>query len=102
MLTIAKVLNGNIEISLYGVPNGRYLCKLIPLNDNKSTREWQQYYFALVDLVSNHTGEYKQDIHSRFKQEYGIESTKELDSEHWNEYILSFKNYIFNNLDIMI
>jgi hypothetical protein len=95
-------INNGKPLEVLNVDDGRYLCKLVPLSREKSSREWREYYFVLVSEVCSYTGDKKLYIHNQFKESQGVGTTKSFNSEDWNLFVEKFKFWVYNNLDIIL
>ena len=64
-------------------------------------------YFAIVDALRDVTGYTKAETHSIFKEQVLLKkldkkSTKDLELEKWPTFLTEVRNYIFDNLDLVI
>jgi hypothetical protein len=86
---ISSLEDGEYQIEIHS------LSKMTP-------RGCQKAYFLLVEIVTNHTGHTKTEIHEMFKREHEIGTTKGLSTEQWLEIIAQFKSWVFNELEIIL
>jgi len=88
------VQSGKIKNSV-PLLDGEYEIRVIPVF-NKSLKEWQEYYFSIIDEFCLHTGNSRYVIHEQFKSENNIESTKFIDQKDWTTIIEKLKFYLLN------
>lgn len=79
-------------------PDGKYLFCLISIQD-RSPREWQNFYFAVLGQWSLDTGYTKDDLHQMAKDELFPEltdktSTGDLDADEWNVIMWNLENWL--------
>jgi len=97
-----EFINNNIlEEHLGMLEDGRYVISVIPYN-NKTERDMQNQYFLLIDIISSHTGNTRQEEHESFKSHANVASTKNLSLQEWISFIDNLKWYAFNNLDLVL
>jgi hypothetical protein len=90
-----KVFNDRIK----DLPDGNYLMLLIK-QFNRTVREWQNHYFAILGEWSNDMGWSKSDLHDYVKEHlfnelFGEEiSTADLTEEQWNIVFLNLENFL--------
>ena len=82
--------------------DGVYILNLRKINGSKTVRDFQNEYFALVESVSQITGNIKNEIHENYKLISNVQSTKNFSVENWLKFIFNFKKYYFDNLDIIL
>lgn len=81
------------------MPDGRYLFCLIKTQD-RTLRDWQNYYFAVLGEWSLDSGYSKDEIHQMVKTElfpqlYEQEtSTRDLDEDQWNIMMWNLENWL--------
>ena len=81
------------------LPDGDYLFMLLKTQD-RTPRDWQNYYFAIVGEWSLDTGYTKDDLHQMVKAElfpqlYESEtSTTSLDSDQWQVLMWNLENWL--------
>lgn len=94
------------EKVMSGLEDGHYLVTIKKLNEAKTSRDYQEQYFLLVDIVVADTGNDRYAIHEQFKQHQfekkGIGTTKGLTVNEWIHWIEDFKWFIFENLNILL
>lgn len=101
MITKITIDKGNISIHS-PVMDGAYIAFLSRVNEERDAESYRREYFLDIDLICMHTGDSKQDVHYRAKENAGVETTKGFSSEDWQFYLAKFKDYIFNNLDYVL
>lgn len=105
ILVLNKEKNGDgldaIIHQLQNLDNGKYLLTIRSI-ELKTPRESQEQYFAMVDLVRDHTGNDRYSIHEEFKADQGVITTKNFSQEDWLKFIENFKWYVFKNMDLAI
>jgi hypothetical protein len=85
--------------SIASMPDGKYLWCLIKTQD-RSPRDWQNYYFAILGEWSLDTGYTKDELHQMVKNELfpqlyeGKASTTELDVDQWNMMMWNLENWL--------
>lgn len=82
--------------------DGKYLISVRSLNIQKTEREFQNEYFALVDIVRDYLGDTRYIIHDRFKKERNIETTKDFSLQDWIDFIEAFKWSQFKEHDLVL
>src|SRR5688572_21213691 len=81
------------------LPDGNYFMVLIKQFD-RTPREWQNHYFALLGEWSNDMGWSKSDLHDYVKEHLFNElfdeeiSTADLTIEQWNIVFLNLENFL--------
>jgi hypothetical protein len=90
----SKVFNESIKY----YQDGNYLVALYKMTD-KTTREWQQLYFAVLGEWSNDTGLTKDELHDMIKAELFDElfektSTTDLTNREWNILFINLENFL--------
>lgn len=96
MLVQAQLASGKIT-NTYILQDGRYLLNIIPIKD-KTKKEFQENYFAVLDEICNDTGNKRYDLHNTFKKEVNIESIKNITIEEWPQILYKLKMWcIFIN-----
>ena len=79
--------------------DGNYLVALLNLT-NKSQREWQAFYFAILGEWSNDVGLTKAELHDLVKSELFPDlfetetSTTDLSNEKWNILFFNLENFL--------
>ncbi len=87
------------EASIEHYPDGKYLVVLYKMTE-KTTREWQEYYFAVLGEWCNDFGISKDQLHDEVKTELfpelfeDITSTTNLTNEQWNILFLNLNNFL--------
>lgn len=77
------------------------------------TNDQNSYYRALLELVQDHTGIYKEEIHEKMKMQYlsvavsagqlpYCRSTSKLDTKEFTEYIESVKNFMAERIGLVL
>lgn len=84
--------------SMASMPDGQYLWCLIKTQD-RTPRDWQNYYFAVLGEWSLDTGYTKDNLHQMVKADLFPElftetSTTDLDADQWNMLIWNLENYL--------
>lgn len=102
LLTKSNKEDQSFSSIIRGLSDGKYLVKIMPINTKKTTKEWQEHYFLLVDECVSSTGNSKYVIHEEFKKHEGIETTKSLSSEDWSKFIENFKLYAFDKMNVTL
>jgi hypothetical protein len=80
---------------------------LITIETLKDIDKYRAEYFALVDELRFITGYTKAETHDIFKNQIlrkklNKTSTTKLEVEEWPTYLVEVRNYIFDNLDLVI
>jgi hypothetical protein len=81
------------------MPDGSYLLLLLKTED-KTAREWQNYYFAIIGEWSLDTGYTKKELHHLIKDDLfpqlfdGETSSTELDTDQWKILMWNLENYL--------
>lgn len=101
LLNTERGISDTFIKSLSQLDKGRYLVMIHSL-EHTTVTSMRKYYFTLCTQVSDHTGDNKDTIHKRFKKHKGVDSTKHFEVKDWREFIDSFKDYIFYNLDLLL
>lgn len=88
----------SFDDSLRYYQDGSYLLVLYKMTD-KTTREWQQFYFAVLGEWSNDTGLTKDELHDLVKSElfpelFDATSTTDLTVKEWNVLFLNLENFL--------
>lgn len=87
------------DSSVSHLRDGNYLVALLNLT-NKSQREWQAFYFAVLGEWSNDVGLTKSELHDLVKSELfpdlfeNITSTTELSNTEWNILFFNLENFL--------
>jgi hypothetical protein len=98
-----KVTNGGKQIQDYlKTLSGIYTVDIQEVNTMTTTKECRNAYFFKVDLVVAHSGDERYDIHKAFKEHSKIKSTKEFSVVDWKNFINLFREYIYENYDILV
>jgi hypothetical protein len=85
--------------SIGSLPDGRYLFCLISTQD-RTPRDWQNYYFAILGEWSLDTGYTKDDLHQMIKSELFPQvfetetSTTALDGDQWQILMWNLENWL--------
>lgn len=95
-------LNAEYEELMGMLEEGKYLVTVRSLNGNKTERDFQNEYFALLDMVSGHTGEQKYIIHEEYKAHRKVETTKDFSLQDWVNFIDAFKWKQYTDLDMIL
>lgn len=76
MLQEITIENGKVT---NGLPllDGSYIIAVIP-NHEKTIRQWQEYYYQVIDSYCLDTGNERYWTHREFKKAHGIESITDL------------------------
>lgn len=98
----AGELDGNFLQSLENLDDGRYLVTVREITAEKTTREYQEQYFAMVDAVRDHQGDSRYVIHERFKAHQEVVTTTGFSIQEWLRFIDAFKWWAFNTLDLAL
>lgn len=81
------------------LPDGEYVLMLIKLQD-RTPREFQNHYFAILGEWSLDSGYSKDEIHQMVKEELFVDlfddeiSTSDLTVEQWNIVFLNLENFL--------
>lgn len=80
------------------MPDGSYLILLLKTED-KTPREWQNYYFAIIGEWSLDTGYTKDELHQMIKDElfpqlFKVSSTTDLDTDQWKMLMWNLENWL--------
>lgn len=106
MLVVLEKKDGQFNeqfLELMGLlGDGKYIVDVRSLNPLKTEREFQNEYFALIDLVRNVTGDTRYSIHETFKDYRKVETTKDFSLQDWVDFIAAFKWYYYNEADIIL
>lgn len=95
MLLSCTIKNGKIVEDLQFLQDGQYLIKVMPFKD-KSRKQYQENYFALIDEYSLHSGNNRYIIHALFKKASDIESIKDISLKDWPQTIENLKFYLLD------
>lgn len=79
MIQEITIVNNKVVNELPLLP-GTYTIAVIS-NKERTRKEWEMYWFSIIDEFVLQTGNDKYTTHELFKQHYGISSTKDLQSE---------------------
>jgi len=87
--------------------DGHYVMVLISMANNRSEREWQKYYRVLLKQMAEDTGYTPSEMHDFAKidvlyPKLGLDSTTELDSIMWREYIEHLGDWSLEKFDFII
>lgn len=96
------VQNQEFVKMLSDLEDGRYAVKVIRINEEKTLRDYQEQYFANLDIIVNHTGHGRYDIHDQFKLHENIETTKNLSEVEWVTLLDQLKWWAFKEFDIIL
>lgn len=94
-----KFFNREAKNIIATMPEGTYLVAILSMND-KSTRDNQNRYFAILGEWSLSTGWTKEDLHDLVKEELFMEmfddeiSTVDLTPEEWTMVFFQLENFL--------
>lgn len=92
------------------LPEGSYLLTLTKVSD-RTIRESQNYYFAILTELSRHSGEEKQDLHEMVKGSVlkgmfprwkTLTTTKMKTTDQWDMFIFNLGIWAFKNYEFLI
>lgn len=102
----AKIKNGEFvsdkrkfRETISTLPDGDYLFCLIKTED-RTPRDWQNYYFAILGEWSLDTGYAKGELHQMVKDQLfpqlydNFTSTTELDNDEWKIMMFNLENWL--------
>lgn len=110
----AKIVDGKLSMDRDRVRScvkhmhqGNYLMVLISMDNDRNEREWQKYYRVLLKQMSEDTGYSPSEMHEYAKTDVlspkmGLDSTTELDSVLWREYIEHLGDWSLEKFDFVI
>lgn len=91
-----------LEKTLNTLGDGKYIIRIMYINDLKTPEDCRKYYFSLVDECVKATGHTRYEIHEFFKEYKEIETTKDMDSEDWHKFIDSFRGYAYDKMNVYL
>ncbi len=90
-------MKGNKVLNTLPLLDGEYTI-IVLSNKDRTRREWEMYWFSIIEEFVLQTGNDKYTTHELFKKEYGIASTKELQSDTaWQAAINELKKWTLMN-----
>lgn len=89
-----------ITIDSEDLDEGMYIASLLKENP-KTVEECRAYYFAMRDILADHIGYSKKEMHQLVKQHLIKEqTTKALTTDlEWFDFLKNFKNWAFNEFN---
>lgn len=99
-----KIIHGadRIKDHFSSLDDGYYVLTIESVLPLKTPRDFQNAYFAMVDIVAKHTGNDRYTIHEEFKKKHNVETTKDIDNAQWGKIIDTFKWWAFNEFDCIV
>ncbi len=105
-----KVVKGNsILVDVFSsLMDGYYDVSVTGVNPLITERDYQNAYFAMIDVCARHAGNTRYDVHDYFKDFIGKKlddaniSTKSLDIPGWRNWNEEFRWWAFNNYDCVV
>ena len=94
--------NDSFLKAINALADGNYLVTIRVVNSYKDVGMFRNEYFALCGRIRDYTGENIQDIHTRFKEERNLSSTRDLTIEQWQEQIDALRWWAYEKLDLVI
>jgi hypothetical protein len=82
--------------------DGFYIWTLEDVQPLKTPREYQNAYFAMVDVVAQHTGNDRYTVHEGFKVAKTVQTTKDMTVEQWKELHHDFRWWAFNEFNCIV
>lgn len=83
------------------LPDGRYIVQIRELG-GKTLRDYNEQYFAMIDIIRDHSGDDRYTLHDMFKTHEEIQTTKDFTLEDWVRFIDALKWWAFNNYDLLV
>jgi hypothetical protein len=95
----------SIWYALESLRDGLYTLKLSRVG-TRNNQQNRYYFWVVLKLIADYTGEYKDDLHEEFKQRFwydeNIVSTTEMNKTIFSEYVENIKNYAMQKWNILI
>lgn len=82
--------------------DGFYILTLEDVQPLKTPRDYQNAYFAMVDIVAQHTGNDRYTVHENFKKLKNVETTKDMETDAWRHVHQEFKWWAFNEFECIV
>ena len=109
----AEIVNGQLSMdrnevrrSVRFMPKGQYLMILLRVDNNRTDREWQKLYRAILKEMSLDTGYGPAEMHEFAKadvlSEMELDSTTELDKDSWPEYMDRLGDWALEKFDFVM
>lgn len=95
MIQMLEIKGGKVQNEL-PLMEGSYICVIIS-NKEKTVKEYQMEYFAIIDEMCMSTGNDRYTIHEMFKDYQKISSTRDIPIEQWQLVIWKLKEYCLIN-----
>ena len=82
--------------------DGTYILTIQSINPLTTTRDYQNAYFAMVDICVSSSGNARYIIHDSFKAAQGVASTTNFTVQDWKTYIEKFKFWAYDKMDVIV
>ena len=97
---LCRVENNIIIAPQVDLPDGDYYLLIKPVNSRSAKQN--NYYWKVVNTLGQELGYTKNQMHKTLKEEFRIESTKELSTSEFSDYIEQIIYWAATELNIVL